>query len=106
HGIIGPNGAGKTTLFNVINGFLGADAGGIAFEGTELVGRKPHVVCRLGIGRTFQVARVFPRMTVLENVIVGAYVHAGTDAEAERHALVALDRVGLRDEPATAMARR
>jgi branched-chain amino acid transport system ATP-binding protein/branched-chain amino acid transport system permease protein len=106
HGIIGPNGAGKTTLFNVINGFLGADAGSIVFEGTELVGRKPHAVCRLGIGRTFQVARVFPRMTVLENVIVGAYVRAASDAEAERHALAALDRVGLAGAQAYALAGR
>jgi branched-chain amino acid transport system permease protein len=104
HGIIGPNGAGKTTLFNVINGFLNADAGTIRFDGAELVGRKPHAVCRLGIGRTFQVVRAFPRMTVLENVIVGAYVGASTDAEAEKQAFAALDRVGLGREQAYALA--
>ena len=86
HGIIGPNGAGKTTLFNVINGFLGSDAGSIRFDGAELAGRKPHAVCRLGVGRTFQVVRAFPRMTVLENVIVGAYAGASTDVDAERQA--------------------
>jgi branched-chain amino acid transport system permease protein len=106
HGIIGPNGAGKTTLFNVINGFLGADAGSIRFDGSELVGRKPHAVCRLGIGRTFQVVRAFPRMTVLENVIVGAYVGASTDAEAERQAFAALNRVGFAYEQACAIAAR
>jgi branched-chain amino acid transport system permease protein len=104
HGIIGPNGAGKTTLFNVINGFLAPAAGSIRFEGAELVGLKPHQVCRQGIGRTFQVVRAFPRMTVLENVITGAYVGAPTDAEAEELALEALTRVGLADEQAYAIA--
>jgi branched-chain amino acid transport system permease protein len=98
HGIIGPNGAGKTTLFNVINGFLKAAAGSIRFEGAELVGAPPHAVCRLGIGRTFQVVRSFPRMSVLENVIVGAYVGAASDAEARRLAHEALARVGLTGE--------
>jgi branched-chain amino acid transport system permease protein len=104
HGIIGPNGAGKTTLFNVINGFIAANAGSIAFGGTELTGRKPHQVCRLGVGRTFQVVRAFPRMTVLQNVIVGAYVGSASDAEAERLAFAALERVGLADEQAHAIA--
>jgi branched-chain amino acid transport system permease protein len=103
HGIIGPNGAGKTTLFNVINGFH-TGKGSMTFAGTELVGLKPHQVCALGIGRTFQVVRAFPRMTVLQNVIVGAYVGAKNDSEAERLALVALDRVGLADEQAYAIA--
>ena len=68
HGIIGPNGAGKTTLFNVINGFIPPATGSIEFEGKSLLGLKPHQVCRRGVGRTFQVVRAFPRMTVLENV--------------------------------------
>jgi ABC-type branched-subunit amino acid transport system ATPase component/ABC-type branched-subunit amino acid transport system permease subunit len=106
HGIIGPNGAGKTTLFNVINGFLTADDGSIEFAGTELVGLKPHEICRRGVGRTFQVVRAFPRMTVLENVIVGAYVGASNNAEAERLAMTALERVGLADEQAYAIAGR
>jgi len=104
HGIIGPNGAGKTTLFNVINGFLAADHGSIAFAGTELVGLKPHEICRHGVGRTFQVVRAFPRMTVLENVIVGAYVGAANNAEAERLAMTALERVGMTDGQAQAIA--
>jgi branched-chain amino acid transport system permease protein len=104
HGIIGPNGAGKTTLFNVINGFLRADTGSITFAGTELVGRKPHEICRYGIGRTFQVVRAFPRMTVLENVIVGAYVGTASNVEAERLAMSALERVGMADKQAHAIA--
>jgi branched-chain amino acid transport system permease protein len=95
HGVIGPNGAGKTTLFNVINGFLPADVGSIKFAGEEVSGLRPHEVCRRGIGRTFQVARAFPRMTVLENVMVGAYAGTKTDAEAMERARAALARVGL-----------
>jgi ABC-type branched-subunit amino acid transport system ATPase component/ABC-type branched-subunit amino acid transport system permease subunit len=97
YGIIGPNGAGKTTLFNVINGFLPPDSGTISFAGASLVGRQPNRVCRLGIGRTFQVVRAFPRMTVLENVIVGAFVGAADQTIAVRMALAALDRVGMSD---------
>jgi branched-chain amino acid transport system permease protein len=104
HGIIGPNGAGKTTLFNIVNGFLAADTGSITYRGVELVGLKPHEVCARGIGRTFQVVRAFPRMTVLQNVIVGAYVGAATDGEAERLAIEALARVGLADDQAHAIA--
>jgi branched-chain amino acid transport system permease protein len=95
YGIIGPNGAGKTTLFNVINGFLAPQRGTITFAGEPLVGLRPNQVCRRGIGRTFQVVRAFPRMTVLENVTVGAFVGAADDAAARRMAAVALDRVGL-----------
>ena len=95
YGIIGPNGAGKTTLFNVINGFLAPQRGTISFAGESIVGLRPSHVCRRGIGRTFQVVRAFPRMTVLENVIVGAFVGAADDGAARRMAAVALDRVGL-----------
>jgi ABC-type branched-subunit amino acid transport system ATPase component/ABC-type branched-subunit amino acid transport system permease subunit len=95
YGIIGPNGAGKTTLFNVINGFLTPDRGTVSFAGSPLTGLLPNQVCRRGIGRTFQVVRAFPRMTVLENVIVGAFVGTPDDAVAARMALAALDRVGL-----------
>jgi branched-chain amino acid transport system permease protein len=98
YGIIGPNGAGKTTLFNVINGFLASDSGAITFAGEPITGLRPNQVCRRGIGRTFQVVRAFPRMSVLENVIVGAFIAAPTDAVARDMALAALDRVGLVDQ--------
>jgi ABC-type branched-subunit amino acid transport system ATPase component/ABC-type branched-subunit amino acid transport system permease subunit len=104
HGIIGPNGAGKTTMFNVINGFLPPASGEIRFEGESLAGLKPHQVCRRGIGRTFQVVRAFPRMTVLENVITGAYAGAATDEQARALALNALARVGLAGAQADVIA--
>ncbi|MCW1840103.1 branched-chain amino acid ABC transporter ATP-binding protein/permease [Prosthecomicrobium hirschii] len=94
-GIIGPNGAGKTTLFNCLNGFQIPSAGEVLFEGQNLVGLPPSAVCRKGIGRTFQVARPFTRLSVLENVLVGAYAGAADDATAERNAREALTLVGL-----------
>ncbi|HKS64012.1 MAG TPA: branched-chain amino acid ABC transporter ATP-binding protein/permease, partial [Xanthobacteraceae bacterium] len=104
YGIIGPNGAGKTTLFNVINGFLAADRGTIRFAGQEIGKLKPHEVCARGVGRTFQVVRSFPRMTVLENVVIGAFVGSKTDDEAERLAMEALARVGMADHQAHMLA--
>jgi len=71
-GLIGPNGAGKTTLFNTLTGIYPADEGTIEFNGTELTGRKPHEIARLGIMRTFQTPRTFNEDTVLENVVVGS----------------------------------
>ncbi len=94
-GIIGPNGAGKTTLFNVLNGVLAADAGEAQLAGERLTGRKAHRVCRMGVGRTFQVVRSFPRLPVLDNVVVGAYGAGLSDAEAVEAALSALGTVGL-----------
>jgi branched-chain amino acid transport system permease protein len=104
HGVIGPNGAGKTTLFNVVNGFLATDSGTMKLGSIDLVGLKPHQACAQGIGRTFQVVRAFPRMSVLQNVIVGAYVGAHNSAEAEHLAREALDRVGLSGAQTQAVA--
>ncbi|MGC2523359.1 MAG: branched-chain amino acid ABC transporter ATP-binding protein/permease [Stellaceae bacterium] len=94
-GIIGPNGAGKTTLFNLLNGFLGPDRGRIVFDGKDLVGLKPNRVCRLGIGRTFQVVRPFARMSVLHNAMIGAYAIERSDRAAFAAAEASVERVGL-----------
>ena len=96
-GIIGPNGAGKTTLFNVLNGFLLPDRGEIRWLGASITGLQPHVVCRRGIGRTFQVMRVFPHLSVLENVMVGAFAHGAAPTRARESAQAALEQVGLAD---------
>jgi branched-chain amino acid transport system permease protein len=94
-GIIGPNGAGKTTVFNLLNGFLGPDQGEILIDGRNMSGRKPHELCEAGIGRTFQIMRPFQRMSIADNVVVGAYVRTKTDVEARRLAAEAIARVGL-----------
>ncbi|OGP89244.1 MAG: ABC transporter ATP-binding protein [Deltaproteobacteria bacterium RBG_16_48_10] len=73
--LIGPNGAGKTTLFNCINGLLPFPEGDILFQGKILKGRKPHQIAELGLARTFQVTRLFNKMTLLENMIVGQHHH-------------------------------
>jgi len=97
-GIIGPNGAGKTTLFNLLNGFIPPDGGRILLDGRDIVGKRPDEICAAGVGRTFQVVRPFRRMTVLENAVAGAYVHAASDQEARAVAQAALARVGLECE--------
>ncbi|MEK7204014.1 MAG: ABC transporter ATP-binding protein [candidate division NC10 bacterium] len=94
-GLIGPNGSGKTTLFNVITGVFRPTSGAILFEGRNLVGLKPHDICRLGITRTFQVVKPLPKMTVLENVMVGAFARVRTKEEAREMALRELEFTGL-----------
>jgi len=102
-GIIGPNGAGKTTLFNLMNGFVAPDEGEVSFKDRNLVGMRPHQVCREGMGRTFQVMRPFPELTVLENVLVGALATDAPMPDAQAAALAALARVGL-DQSASRLA--
>jgi branched-chain amino acid transport system ATP-binding protein len=73
--VIGPNGAGKTTLFNCLSGIYRPDAGTITLAGRDVTGRPPHQLCRQGLARTFQNIRLFPEMTVLENVLVAQFRH-------------------------------
>lgn len=94
-GIIGPNGAGKTTLFNAINGISPFVSGSVRFRDIELKGRAPDQINVLGIGRTFQTVRAFQRLSLFENVLVGAFKAHADDAEAHVAAQKALDRVGL-----------
>jgi branched-chain amino acid transport system ATP-binding protein len=75
--IIGPNGAGKTTLFNLITGYHLPDAGRIVFEGRDIVGMQPFEIVRLGIGRAFQITSIFPRLSVLDNVLAALITHRG-----------------------------
>jgi branched-chain amino acid transport system ATP-binding protein len=94
-GLIGPNGAGKTTVFNLLSGFLAPDGGDVRFNGRSIVGLPPHAICRLGLARTFQITRPFARMTVLENVRVGALARHPQAPEALGRAREVVERVGL-----------
>jgi ABC-type branched-subunit amino acid transport system ATPase component/ABC-type branched-subunit amino acid transport system permease subunit len=99
-GVIGPNGAGKTTLFNVLNGFLVPERGTVRLSGETVTGLRPSALCRRGLGRTFQVVRTFPRLSVLENVMVGAFVHVRAVRRARTTAADALAQVGMADRAA------
>ena len=74
-GIIGPNGSGKSTLFAIINGLYKPTQGKIFFQGNDITGLAPYRIARCGLARTFQILRIFPEMTVLENVLVGQHLH-------------------------------
>jgi branched-chain amino acid transport system ATP-binding protein len=96
-GIIGPNGAGKTTLFDQISGFRRPDEGRIVFSDEEITGLRPDRICAVGLARTFQIVRVFPDLTVLENVLVGALLRHRDASAAEHFAREILERTGLSD---------
>jgi ABC-type branched-subunit amino acid transport system ATPase component len=107
-GLIGPNGSGKTTMFNIITGFCPPDSGTIQLNDRRIDGLKPSRICHQGIGRTFQITRLFWKMTVLENLIVpvrqvgwGTLLSRGVKRHEEQRAMELLDWVGLsqyRDE--------
>jgi ABC-type branched-subunit amino acid transport system ATPase component len=89
--IIGPNGAGKTTVFNLISGFLHPNEGIILFQGKDISRMAPHRSARLGIGRTFQIVKPLPALTVLQNVMLGAFMHTGNLEKAEQESDKILD---------------
>jgi branched-chain amino acid transport system ATP-binding protein len=104
--VIGPNGAGKTTLFNMIAGVFAPDDGTILFAGERIDGLGPDAVCRRGIGRTFQIVRPFPALSVEDNVVIGALLRRHDVGSARRHALAVLERLDLLDkraQPAAAL---
>ncbi len=76
--VIGPNGAGKTTIFNCITGIYRPNRGSITFNGTEIVGKKPHQAARMGIGRTFQNIELFSRLSTMDNLLLGRHIHMKT----------------------------
>ena len=111
-GLIGPNGAGKTTLFAIIAGFIAPDSGTVCFEGADVTARPPHQICRLGLVRTFQIVQPFGRLSVRENIAVGAHLHlrdrrgVGERGFAVAHASAVAARLGmaaLLDRPAATL---
>jgi branched-chain amino acid transport system ATP-binding protein len=93
--LIGPNGAGKTTSFNLVTGFQRPDSGSVSAYGRDIVGLKPHDICAHGLARTFQVAKPFGAMTVLDNVMTGAFLRDRNTAVAREKAREAIEFVGL-----------
>jgi branched-chain amino acid transport system ATP-binding protein len=105
-GLIGPNGAGKTTLFNMISGSFLPTSGRIHFDGQDITDRPPHNICQMGIARTFQIVRPFAKLSVVDNVMVGAFLRTRRARPAEERAREVVDFVGLgpyADRPAQAL---
>jgi branched-chain amino acid transport system ATP-binding protein len=100
--LIGPNGAGKTTSFHLITGFHRPDSGSVLAFGKEIVGLRPHDICAIGLARTFQVAKPFGAMTVLANVMTGAFLRDRHLIAARDRALEAIEFVGLAARAQTA----
>jgi len=104
--LIGPNGAGKTTIFNMIAGVYAPDTGEVLFEGKKIHGLRPDQVCAAGIGRTFQIVKPFAGLSVLDNVMVGAFLKEPSAAAARRVSAEILEKLGLaakRDLPASSL---
>ena len=96
-GMIGPNGAGKTTAFNMISGYYTPNEGNVTFEGREITGNRPDVICKLGLARTFQIVKPFAQLSVLDNVMVGAYNRTNNNKEARQRSMEILDFLGMND---------
>ena len=94
-GLIGPNGSGKTTLFNMISGVYTPTSGKVFFNDREIQGMKPYHICKMGVGRTFQVVKPLGRMTVLDNVIAASFSRVNSMKEARNNAKDILDFCGL-----------
>jgi branched-chain amino acid transport system ATP-binding protein len=106
NGLIGPNGAGKTTIFNMIAGVYPPDSGEIVFENRRIDGLRPDQVCAAGVGRTFQIVKPFAGLSVLDNVMVGAFLKEKTSASARAAATSIVEKLGLgakRDLPAASL---
>lgn len=102
-GLIGPNGSGKSTTFNLIAGLYAPSAGSIRLDGNEIGGMSSARVCKMGVGRTFQIPRPFKKLSILENATLAAYFGSSTPitrGEAEKHAIDALTLIGLPRDPA------
>jgi len=95
-GLIGPNGAGKTSAFNLISGVYKPTHGQVFFDGENITGLTPYQVNRKGIGRTFQVVKPFGSMTVLENVMVGGFVHTSKRSKSREIAMQVIEQVDLK----------
>ncbi len=94
-GMIGPNGAGKTTAFNMISGYYKPNEGEVFFNGENITGLRPDQVCKKGLTRTFQVVKPFPHLSVLDNVMVGAYIHTNDSNEARQKSKEILEFLGM-----------
>ncbi|WP_374687002.1 ABC transporter ATP-binding protein [Promineifilum sp.] len=95
-GLIGPNGAGKTTAFNMISGYYKPTEGQVFFDGRNITGMRPDQICKLGLARTFQVVKPFPQLSVLDNVMIGAYNRTGDNEAARQKALEIIDFLGMK----------
>jgi branched-chain amino acid transport system ATP-binding protein len=104
--LIGPNGAGKSTLFGAVSGFVAPDSGSVHFLGEDVTGLAPHLLCRLGLARTFQIVQPFAAQTVRDNIAVGSHLARASRREALAHAESVAAQVGLAaqlDKPAAAL---
>jgi ABC-type branched-subunit amino acid transport system ATPase component len=100
YGLIGPNGSGKTTLFNCVTGVEVRDSGAIYLRGRRIDGLAPHRIARFGVGRTFQVIRIFPELTALENLLAVSWADRATALVRARELLASVQLAALAEEPA------